>query len=211
LDIGRNAALDADISPEDVGELGTCSITFWAMVHTWRIIARHNESGNVARLEKTRLACSFSLSEVEEFQKVYSQHVKQEPDTDSDSDTDEPVLVQRPRRGAASMPNLDCGVRRKLITAINASPELDTTLEAILGMNPVEEMLNFESLRKLLGHLHLRLSPVTSDSLGKEVLALTGSPEGSLDFANFLFMMRWMLDTDFAHLNDTVAKNAVSE
>jgi len=208
LDSARTAALNAGISAEDVGEFGTSSATFCTMVHAWRIIARSNEPENVARVEKTRLACSLSLSEVEEFQKVYAQHVKQPLDPDSDSDSD----AEEPEEALAS--SSGCKANRRLNAARNACPEPDTILEGILGMNPINEMLNFENFKKLLGNVSLEMGKAAADSLEKEMLALTGSTEGPLDFANFLSMMKWMLDTDFAHLNHlaaTAAKRSVSE
>merc|ERR1719440_604459 len=63
------------------------------------------------------------------------------------------------------------------------------------------ELLEFDGLKALLGHLKVRIGPLHLSNLQAKLENLTGSSEGPIDIVNFLRLMRWMLDTNFANLN----------
>jgi len=214
LDEARANALDADIAAECVGEEGSTSVTFWTMVHAWRLTARRNECKKVDRQEQARVDSGFSVAEVEQFQEVFSLWAKQDPEHRDE----EPIKVDhefdpstQPRR--KSIPDLYssgsmCKTTIEMLSNAKVDghqhlPELKTILGG--GSNNGEELC-FQGLKNLLGHLHLKLSPTHVEELDREMVKLTGDEHGSIDFANFLVIMRWMMDTNFAHLNDLTAE-----
>jgi len=215
LDKARQAALDAEISPQEVGNFGNFSATFWVMVQVWRIVARDNECKNIARVDEARAAASFSAADVDEFQKVFSNWVKHGPGQNEPTTTNrwgrirEAVMEQGRRR---SVPDISEAGTQELDEMTGTDlPSKDISLESILGISTVNEQLAFADLKNLLGGLKLKLSPTSSWTLHEKVQQLTGGDyEGALDLANFLYLMRWMLDTNFANLNNRTASVAKS-
>jgi calmodulin len=214
LDQARRAALDAEIAAEDVGEIGSSSVTFWTMVHAWRMIARKNESKKIDRQEEARVASNFSVTEVEEFQAVFSKWAKKDTQDHTEEEAKQ-VAVTQPRR--RSMPDLYSAsgkgmqenTREMLSSVRNAGEKPDiVNLQTILGISNVNEQLEFQGLKNLLGSLKVKVSPADLRVLEKEMQTLTGSPDGVLDLANFLCIMRWLLDNNFGHLNDCAAAAA---
>jgi hypothetical protein len=201
-----------------VGKMGTGSITFWSMIHAWRTIARTNEEKIVARIEDARVMCSFSVSETEEFHKIFMERTEQ---TDGKEEAEVPATQSsREERGNArrrSMPDLYTATpkdmqetTRQMLDAVKSSEGVERrlTLQQILGTNEV--LVSFHDFKQVLGLLHLKLGPKDVHLLEQKMYTLTGDKEGALDFPNFLRIMRWMLDTDFAHLNNVAALIAKS-
>lgn len=210
LDKARQAALHAELSSEAVGEFGTFTATFLVMVHTWRMIARRIERKKLARLDEARAGSGFSLSEVEEFQKVFSTWLKRGSMKEEPS---EPAPSSWGRRQSA--PDMRASapqdtVHRVSVTETGGVQERVLSLETILGLSKVNEQLTFEDLKKLLGHLKLKLSPSHSFSLQGKLRDITGDTQGSLDIADFLYLMKWMLDSNFASINEKAAHVAKS-
>jgi len=220
LDKARQQALDADMCPDDIGMMGAHSVTFWVMVHVWRMIARDNECKNVARLEEARIASNFSVAEVEEFQKVFSdrisQRCKEESGEESEEEEEEaPVQPARRRSMADLYADSNVSLQSSTVQMLNTAKSEgkvrksdDQSIQAILGISNATEMLDFQGFKGLLGHLKIRMGPAHVEQLEIEMEDLTGDPEGVLDFVNFLRVMRWMMDTNFAHLNDNTAATA---
>jgi len=82
------------------------------------------------------------------------------------------------------------------------------TFDAVIGLE--QPKLDFQDFKGVLGLLKMKLSPAHTESLGKQMFEVTGGSKGSLDFPSFLRMMRWMIDTNFAHLNELTATAAKS-
>jgi len=206
LDRARQAALDSDVPSTDVGEFGGFSATFWVMVHAWRLIARENESKCVARLDTARETTGFAVSEVTEFQEIFNDRIKREREGDTAAPAEE---VNQGRR--RSMPELQ-GSAPQMAQDTAGKQEQVATLESIIGLNHANEQLPFEGLKKLLGHLKLKLSPKNAHALHEQLQTITGDDEGNgmIDIAGFLYLMRWMLETNFANLNDKNANTAKS-
>lgn len=220
LDKARQAALDAELSPEDVGKMGANTITFWTMIHAYRMITRENEHKRITRQEEARVACGFSVAEKEEFEKIFTEKQKQYTDEANKVDDDGSLQdvetagkdVSQGRR--RSMPDLySSGVtnmqettKEMLTTAKDAEHAKGPSLKIVLGTEEV--LLNYTDFKKVLGLLKVKLGPGHVHALQQNMERLTGDAEGSLDFPNFLRMMRWMLDTNFAHLNDLAATAA---
>lgn len=203
LDKAREAAVKLERSAEEVGEFGSFSTTFFVMVHACRLIARDNESRQIQRLDEARTATNFSVAEMEDFKKIFAQWVK------SGAPKALPVSHERGRFGRRnSLPDLQ-------VSKIELDTEGDgdtcgsngeeLSLESIVALGSAAEHLPFHGLKGLLGHLKLKLSASNSWSLENKVLELTGSREGALDIANFIYLMRWMLDINFASVNEKAA------
>lgn len=79
----------------------------------------------------------------------------------------------------------------------------DLTLDAVISLE--QPTMELQDLKKLLGRLKMKLSSSHAETLERQMFELTGDCHGSLDFANFLRTMRWMMDTNFAHLSELTA------
>lgn len=213
LDKARRAALEAEISAEDVGEFGSFSVTFGVMLQAWRGIARENECKKIARLNEARVASAFSVSEVEDFQNVFSNCIKSRFAETGDHDEGHGGRGRwRSKDSRQSTESMSRQVSQasKQATSRSGSKQLreGASLEAILSI--IDDRLTFEELMYLLHTMHVGLSPAHSLTLQAQLQKLTGDTHGSVDIANFLYLMRWMLATNFAHLNDRTASVANS-
>merc|ERR1712151_1322664 len=65
-------------------------------------------------------------------------------------------------------------------------------------------ILQFDSIKRVIASLGVRFSWNLSDSLERKLKSLDGS--SNIDFFNFLRLMRWLLDTNFGRINDTVVE-----
>jgi hypothetical protein len=211
LDKARHSALQAEVPEKDVGPMGVLSVPWWVMVHAWRIIARTNERMRVTRLEAAREATKFSVNEVIEFQEIF----KIFRELGGASAPVQNVNVNEGRR--RSMPELN-NVDPESLKEPDATQEEPLSLEKILNLKNTSEQLPFASLKMLLGHLKLKLSAANASALYAQFEAITKKEESEdseeetfIDIPGFLYLMRWMLDTNFANINDisaTVAKSA---
>jgi Ca2+-binding EF-hand superfamily protein len=209
LDKARENARRADLCEDMVGKVGTGSITFWSMIHAWRMITRTNEEKTVARFEDARAMCNFSVAEAEEFRKIFTE--KTQP-VDSEERVEAPAPEERSNSRRRSMPDLYTATpkdmqetTRQMLDTAKTSDAVKHRLtpQQVIGTN--EALMSFHDLKQILGLLHLKLGPKHVYLLEQEMYTLTGDNEGALDFPNFLRIMRWMLDTDFAHLNNAAA------
>merc|ERR1719253_1458783 len=144
LDKARNAALEADLSPEDVGQMGTFTMTFWGMIHAWRLIARESETKKFDRQEEARAACAFSTAEVDEFQKVFFERTKLK-EAEEEEDTQETMQQQNMLESEGrrrSMPDLYCSgpkqmqaITREMLNTAKDTVKVENamTLTSVLG------------------------------------------------------------------------------
>lgn len=70
---------------------------------------------------------------------------------------------------------------------------------------PDVKELSKDGMRRLLRSLGMQLTSDQRQDLEKKIAEL-GTPNGKVDFATFLRLMRWMLDTDFADMNRATSK-----
>merc|ERR1719482_2666222 len=196
------------------------------MIHAYRIIARQNEDRRITRNEEARVACGFSVAEKEEFEKIFFE--KQKQYTNEANHVDDEISVEKAQQDVQpgrrrSLPDLySSGVtnmqettKEMLTTAKDAEQSKGQDLPDLKIVVGTEEvLLAYVDFKKVLGLLKVKLGPGHNHALQQEMWKLTGDTDGSLDFPGFLRMMRWMLDTNFAHLNElaaTAARTAPTE
>jgi len=86
----------------------------------------------------------------------------------------------------------------------------ETIMEQRPGHEP-PQTLNRDMVRRLVRSLGISISPANAGVLDQKLMTLDemGRLETmELDFFGFLRLMRWILDTDFAGINDAAAKLA---
>mmetsp|Transcript_144697 Transcript_144697/g.250500 ORF Transcript_144697/g.250500 Transcript_144697/m.250500 type:complete len:165 (+) Transcript_144697:2-496(+) len=77
-------------------------------------------------------------------------------------------------------------------------------LRALLGKPKENPQVSASSLRQLLASMGLNLSLQQYQELKAKTFEITswnGSGKGCMDFADFLRLMKWMLDSNFADIN----------
>jgi len=72
-----------------------------------------------------------------------------------------------------------------------------------------EKTLTMENLKDLLKSIGVTLTMKQYITLSERAAKVTGSESSRIDFADFLRLMQWMLQNNFADINHT-AENAAS-
>jgi len=84
------------------------------------------------------------------------------------------------------------------------------TLKDLLNGNVNLIRATKKSIQVILSRkLGMRFNAENREQLEQKVLEISPKQEDSLDFADFLRLMRWILDTNFANINDIA--NTITE
>lgn len=196
LDKARAVANEEELSEEEIGEEGSGMITFCVMVHAWRLVARENEGKRLAEMDEAKNKSRFSKAEVDEFRQIFTTYVKKSVEP-MEVETLAVATVEARRRSVPELSSVH-------IRGESSEPN-SLTLESVLGIDNNRDMLTLEALKPLLSHLKLRLSPKLQWTLEAKVEEISNDEQCKLSFPDFLYLMRWMLDTDFAGLNEITA------
>jgi hypothetical protein len=192
LDAARAAALASGLPASQVGETGGHRCLFWDFVHLIRVLARKNEEEADAREKEVVERTRFSPAEVAQFRQYFSSMVAELRTMNYRSFDYDDVEVTTPAQpGSSQRPD---GPPLALVRVM--SDLLDTPTLPPLGIT------------KVLSTIGLHVSIEQREDLIHKLFDFTPEETQDVDFACFLQLMRWMLDTDFANINGT-AKKAV--
>lgn len=196
LDKGRQSALHAGLTAEEVGVMEESSMTLWGLLHLLRLVVRSGESKDVENEERAMDTTGFLRSELQEFRSIFETWVRREASVRG------PLL---PQGGAAvattrrsSLPHI-FGDDSKGHTGSGSAP---TELTDLLGADEREGRLTIEAMEMLLRSIGLRLDNRQEQMLRARASQVAHQDDNTLSFADFLVLMRWMLDTNFADINE---------
>jgi len=199
LDKARASALHAGLTPEEVGPMGETSMTLWALLHLLRLVVSWGESKYLEHEEEAMDSTGFLRSELQEFRSIFESWVRRDTSNRAPAS---PVKSDN-RRNSMPLIGEDLNKSTPSPTAYTGGSEKPAELTDLLGADEREGRLPIEALEMLLHSIGLSLDSRQEQLLRNRAAQVVAAKDGhTLDFADFLVIMRWMLDTNFADIND---------
>jgi len=186
METARESALHAGLTRDDVGKEGDTCMTLWALLHLLRLVMRDGESKDVEHEEQAMDDTGFVRQEIEEFRTIFTQWVRRTArlrDDDAKS-------VRQGRRG--SMP----------ASVQKPGGAGQAQYSRVLAADEREGRLALEALEMLLDSIGVGVDHKQAQVLKAKAVEVAAEDDNTLDFADFLVLMRWMLDTNFANIKD---------
>ncbi|CAK0871244.1 unnamed protein product [Prorocentrum cordatum] len=167
----RESAIAAGVSEEEASREGTADIGFYTFVHLIRGLVRDSEQDVIKREKEAVSAARFPSSEAAEFRTVFSDLAEQEAKKVSSR-------KKRPGRTGQSVDKLLAN-----LTMVPSIPETGVlSMLKSIGVNATASKM--AELKDFLTQTRSRYE----------------TDKHIIQFATFLRMLRWMLDTDFASI-----------
>eukprot|EP00933_Yihiella_yeosuensis_P016022 TRINITY_DN13833_c0_g1_i1.p1 TRINITY_DN13833_c0_g1~~TRINITY_DN13833_c0_g1_i1.p1 ORF type:complete len:1453 (+),score=295.36 TRINITY_DN13833_c0_g1_i1:20-4378(+) len=188
LESSRKAALQAGVSPEDVGDLGSTMTTFWALVHLIRALCRRREGNAADKEQKAVDECRFSRAEVIDFRQIFLARAQRH--------YSDPILQPASRE-----------VRKASKGRCKVTASASVIAELIEGAGLARKPWMAPSdMKSLLAYLGVTMTSELRQEVNEKVAEITGPQASRIDFADFLHLMRWMIDSNFADVNGAAEK-----
>lgn len=218
LDEARASARIAGVREEDVGLPGSSTMTVWVLAHLFRLLAQKDEEEEEDREVLAREETGFSHMEVAEFSEIFLGMIEQEsgngaegPHSPKESaigvrihslpSLESPDQARHPAGRPQSRPSIQDSATP---LARKRFDEDSPILRALLHKPAQNPQVSLPSLRQLLASFGLHLSLQQYQELKSKALDITAwssTANGRMDFADFLRLMKWLLDTNFADIN----------
>jgi Ca2+-binding EF-hand superfamily protein len=188
LDVARNMAIQAGVEEELIGVMGDPSVTFNVLLFLVRMLATAADHAEVDRDREIMEKTQFTPKEAEEFREIFFKWAKKASALDSGQDA----------------PDEKGDTKAGLITDKSGSNDAD------VGRT---QLLTQDGLRRVVRSLGLTMSQQDRKDLDDriEMGPTEKDNPGKYGFFEFLIFMRWMLDLNFGHINETLALQAVAQ
>jgi hypothetical protein len=203
-------ACNAELSTEEVGVNTGDTCSFWLLLHLLRLICRENESKALTLEEAAMDESRFSRAEVAEFREVFTSWVRRSNSSEFDTDQQEGMahttdMCRRrslPRfQNAQSVPTACDGEHmQRCSTASQGVGHKETQLEAMLG-TLTDGYLPYKALQRLIISVSVPLCVKDTHTLKEKAVEISEREDGSVDFSDFLRILRWILDTNLADIS----------
>ncbi|CAK0904675.1 unnamed protein product [Prorocentrum cordatum] len=164
----REAAVDAGVPEEEVSRGGTTDIGFYTFVHMIRGMTRETEQEVHTREKEAVAFAQFSTSEAAEFRRIFCDYAERDSGRATWNQ-----LVARKRQCVD-----------KLLARLTKVPAI-SELELPILLKSIGVKVPSSKLQELKQFLAENRSRVEAE-------------KNTIQFATFLRLLRWMLDTDFA-------------
>jgi len=238
LDKARLSARDAGIPAEETGEPGSPLTTFWALVHLLQAVEQRFSGEAMSREEVVINQTRFSQTEVAEFSLLFQDWVQRTTERSalplqrdvSSSGASRAVEGGASRRaslplnslagslspeplpgggGSAAAARIQ-GRRAELANIFAVTPEVGTSSRstAVLTPSVVNSRLKLQGLKLLVCSLGVELAPKQKLELDGKVQEISDGRTEDIVFADFLLLMRWMIDSNFADINGAARRIA---
>ncbi|CAE7543776.1 CPK4 [Symbiodinium necroappetens] len=196
LDRARQEALEAGISPKDVGELGSLELYFAPFLHLVRAHVRVIEQQQIQREELAMRSVSFSAEEIADLRCIFNRQAQEA----QEKEAKEAPAVCHPLSGAVlklcSISRLPCSEVVHLAGCIGVRMKTSQ-----------KEMLQRKIRELCVQGPFLQPSAAKKEASGRSCRADEDGEQGlDLDFAEFLHVFQWMTDCNFCNINDVAER-----
>jgi hypothetical protein len=240
VDKARESAANAGIVDEQLGRPGSPRCMFWPLVHLLRAIFHKDETGACKREDEAVDETRFEPAEVQEFHHIFLECSRwgQNSDQTAAEKHEEkvtaaiasPAGVSRSRRASLPSMNNTSNAISMVQPLVRAQPsglgrtlplpqcsatvdDSNLSVKECLGGTPSGVVASIKGIQVVLfsRRLHMRLSVDQRQELEQHAQKITGRKDGLADFADFLRLMKWALQTNFSKINEVAENAAVRE
>lgn len=162
----------AAVGIKDVGARGTGNVNFYVFIQLLRVIVKRDDRRIVDRETRAVEQSRFSVEEVEQFREVFDQWHERGKLYEDEDDNAESSSEEAP----------DSSLTRHGRSLVGS-----------------DKNISKDCMRRLVRSMGLTVTSDVRAQLEEQIDQLAS--EGKMDFSDFLRLMRWMLDTDFAGIN----------
>jgi len=209
LDRARTAAEECGVEKELIGAMGEAKINFWPLVHFVRKLTQDQDEHFERREAEAIPEVKFAPKEVLDFRDLFTFFCQK-------SSTDTRISAGA-LSGAPQMAWQSKDRRREKDDANKpASRKVNkrVTCSKLLGNDSSEEGRNsnwlpWDGIVRVLRSFGVSLNSKDRTSLEEKLSKYDRDDHERIDFADFLRLMRWMVDTNFAGLGLTAKSDAV--
>mmetsp|Transcript_59896 Transcript_59896/g.106528 ORF Transcript_59896/g.106528 Transcript_59896/m.106528 type:complete len:943 (-) Transcript_59896:55-2883(-) len=205
LDPARQSAMDSGASQAEAGAFGSSSATFLTLLHLLRETARGGQRSVVECEMKAISEVGWSTSEVSEFRQVFASVVMPERDAVALDEVASRAFSTRRRKSMPALsPSSSAG--NQLFSACDTV--VLEELKASLYLNGKGVSVSVKEVLDLFRRMGLKFTAQERAELKDKALALAAIKLEDddltarvVDFATFLRLMRWMLESNFGDVN----------
>jgi len=191
LDIARRKARGCGVPDVEVGQMGSPSVTFHVLLFLVRMLHTAADHAEVEKDKSVMAATKFTPKEAEDFREIFTYWVKTSAALDG--------APQQPKEATDAL-------------ALVASGSVTAGAKAAADVTKNLLSLTKDGMIRVVRSLGLNMSPEDKKDLD---FKLDHGPfdkdrPGRFGFFEFLVFMRWMLDRNFARINETMAQAAAA-
>lgn len=201
----------------EVGPPDAESLTLSTLPHLLRLLVRDREANSLKRVGQAMQIARFSRSEVGDFREVFTEwsardmpsqgRIVERSRCDGLSPPT-PVDLERPSPSGSTMDGAQthCVMRWPALPKPEAVGRDGERRPSIVdSLNAVQDdsetvLMQQVALQLLLCTIGMQLGTKQRKHLREKSIQVSGRHDAALDFVNFLHVMRWMLDSNFANI-----------
>eukprot|EP00930_Biecheleria_cincta_P033931 TRINITY_DN23480_c0_g1_i1.p1 TRINITY_DN23480_c0_g1~~TRINITY_DN23480_c0_g1_i1.p1 ORF type:complete len:982 (+),score=218.35 TRINITY_DN23480_c0_g1_i1:113-3058(+) len=207
LEQARSEALEAGVAQAEVGNPGSPRVRFMPIVHLIRIHVKAHEQQVFEKEEAVLKRVKFSSQEVTEFRALFEQYARE-----SASESQSPTSSAANQKEADNSSNSGhkSKLQKQFAFARCFTHQLQTqSLSAVLRRLTREPRVVCSHVVTLLKELGVRVSGKPRAELLAQLSEVCDSDE-TMDFAGFLRIMQWAMDSNFGNINGVAERIASS-
>lgn len=191
LDIARRKARGCGVPDEHIGNMGDASVTFHVLLFLVRMLHTAADFAEVEKDKSVMLATKFTPKEAEDFREIFAYWVKKSAELDGG--------LNQPTNATDALSLVASG---SATAGTKAAAEIKKSLPCLTkdGMMRVVRSLGLNMSQEDRKDLDFKLDHGPFDK----------ERPGRFGFFEFLMFMRWMLDRNFARINETMAQVAAA-
>jgi len=189
FDAARAAARHCGIAEDEIGKMGEASIKFWPLVHMIRMFNKADDTVVMTREGDAIAEVKFAPKDVLDFREIFAYWSGIADDSRFSPEigvafTDEDATNSKRQKGLSTM-------------EIVGRPKNGAEDSAAKT-----QWLSGDGVRRVLRCLGLKLTQELNANLFTKLQTFDLDNRGRLDFPDFLRLMKWMLSTNFADINN---------
>lgn len=177
-EIDKARAMAVAAGVSDIGERGSGTMNFWELVQLLRLLYSHVDSQVLERENRAIEETQFKRAEVDDFREIFVD------------------WLEKHRQFLAETRAIHQNQRLSHPRWVNSRPQED---------HHDADALDGDAIRRLISSLGLRMDSAQRGQLEQKIRDFKNG--GSIVFPDFLRLMRWMLDTDFAGLTQALHRD----
>eukprot|EP00931_Biecheleriopsis_adriatica_P050800 TRINITY_DN29441_c0_g1_i1.p1 TRINITY_DN29441_c0_g1~~TRINITY_DN29441_c0_g1_i1.p1 ORF type:complete len:1315 (-),score=221.95 TRINITY_DN29441_c0_g1_i1:109-4053(-) len=204
LEEARTTARQKGMSLEDIGMPNSSKTPFWALVHLLRAYCQRSEGTKVDQEQCAADECRFSTAEAQELREIFLSWAQPAAETPSTL----PPTQKLQRQGSFQLRRQDslASAMSDSEVALEVSASVAAAVAELVSGSKLA-WLSLANVKSLLKSLGMRFTTQDMETLSCTVKEMPSTHSRRLgekvqiNFAGFLRLLRWMMDTNFADIN----------
>eukprot|EP00927_Polykrikos_kofoidii_P061912 TRINITY_DN56737_c0_g1_i1.p1 TRINITY_DN56737_c0_g1~~TRINITY_DN56737_c0_g1_i1.p1 ORF type:complete len:1105 (-),score=209.84 TRINITY_DN56737_c0_g1_i1:114-3428(-) len=212
IEEARIHALTHSIEEHELVTAAKLSVSFWHFIHLIRCVRNEDDSKEVEREERAIGKTRFNGEEVAGFREVFNDWVLKSRFFNNDVSPKKALAANADGQPEGSNKGGDSGdvAESPAVAISSAAPRRRRSLvfpvQGAASGKLEDPWLSFEALRRVLRSFGVAMTPAELVSMEEKMLTMRVDDRGRIDFPDFLLMMRWFMDTNFANINSVAEK-----